>query len=221
MSEAWKGMLEFLGASWSDRDGRMASFRVVDDDDGDHPFKGYTKRRGKRPGTRFTVQWADIGAAADATAKSCEVMLAGWTENASGRTVRLFVDPEPDEHPFSIYTRATSSRAGDHLACVFTPLTDDDEDDVPDEKRKTQRLSNVAAMYCRSEDFQEYCKAGSINGARAYSEEDCAELVRDVCGIASRSELDDNERAAELFHQRIRVPFARWMEQTKGVDWSR
>ncbi|PND31577.1 hypothetical protein C1I89_22325 [Achromobacter pulmonis] len=37
-----------------------------------------------------------------------------------------------------------------------------------------------------------------------------AQYVRDMCGIASRAELDHNATAAGLFHTAIRRPFLAW-----------
>ncbi|QKQ51049.1 hypothetical protein [Achromobacter denitrificans] len=37
-----------------------------------------------------------------------------------------------------------------------------------------------------------------------------AQYVRDMCGIASRAELDHNATAAGVFHTAIRKPFLAW-----------
>ena len=38
-----------------------------------------------------------------------------------------------------------------------------------------------------------------------------AEFVRELCEIESRSELDHDEEAAEIFHREIRGPFSKYL----------
>ena len=45
-----------------------------------------------------------------------------------------------------------------------------------------------------------------------------AVVVRELCGVESRAELDHNERAAALFHERIRGPYAKYLVSIGAVE---
>lgn len=65
---------------------------------------------------------------------------------------------------------------------------------------RKQSLAQVAGTLCTLPAFWEHL--------RVSSEAEAAEYVRNVCGVKSRSELDTNPAAADLFHDRVRRPFA-------------
>lgn len=76
-------------------------------------------------------------------------------------------------------------------------------------------LSQLAAAWCRSESFQDWVESCIGAAAQGESRErHAAQYVRDVCGVASRAELDHNALAADRFHAAIRGPFRRW----SGID---
>lgn len=71
-------------------------------------------------------------------------------------------------------------------------------------------LSRLAAMLCQNPDFQEWLNAHqmadltvSVEGAQ-----DAAAVIRLICGIESRAELDHNQTAARIFHDKFRRPFS-------------
>lgn len=77
---------------------------------------------------------------------------------------------------------------------------------------KVGELCKWAAIRCTDPDFQRWMT--EVQGWNdPGSEEDCAELIRIVCRVKSRVELDTNEQAAELFHSLIRVPYAAWLKK--------
>ncbi|MDQ2150078.1 hypothetical protein RBI22_15270 [Alcaligenaceae bacterium C4P045] len=65
---------------------------------------------------------------------------------------------------------------------------------------KGGKLARLAGQLCRKPDFLAFC--------RANSSDDAAEFIRRTCDIESRAELDHNPKAAALFHQHVRQPFA-------------
>lgn len=77
--------------------------------------------------------------------------------------------------------------------------------------RKGAALSRAAAMMCNGAKFQRWVVSrigAAPDGVSA--RQHAAEFVRDVCGIASRAELDHNATAATLFHEAVRKPFVKW-----------
>ena len=67
------------------------------------------------------------------------------------------------------------------------------------EKPKGGNLARLAGTLCKNPAFQEMLNASD--------DESAAQIVREVCGIESRSELDHDDAAAEIFHERFRKPF--------------
>jgi hypothetical protein len=65
---------------------------------------------------------------------------------------------------------------------------------------RKQSLAQVAGMLCTLPEFWKHL--------RVSGEQEAAAHVRAACGVRSRAELDTNAYAAELFHERVRRPFA-------------
>lgn len=78
---------------------------------------------------------------------------------------------------------------------------------------KGGELAKLAGRLCGDEDFRLWlsAQAGKESLALAQGIEDPAEraavVLRDMCCVSSRAELDHNTLAAELFHERIRKPW--------------
>lgn len=77
--------------------------------------------------------------------------------------------------------------------------------------RKGAALSRAAAMMCNGAKFQRWVvsRIGAAPEGVSASQH-AAQYVRDMCGIASRAELDHNATAAGVFHTAIRKPFLAW-----------
>lgn len=70
-------------------------------------------------------------------------------------------------------------------------------------------LSRLAAQLCQNPDFREWLNAQHLSGLIVSIEgaDDAAAVIRSVCSIESRAELDHDDRAARIFHTEIRRPF--------------
>jgi hypothetical protein len=76
---------------------------------------------------------------------------------------------------------------------------------------KGGELARWVAMRCQEAAFQRWAQE-QFPKEWAYAKGDtptawAASVVRDVCGIESRAELDSNEAAAKRFHALVRKPF--------------
>lgn len=69
---------------------------------------------------------------------------------------------------------------------------------------RPQPLAQVAGTLCTLPAFWQHL--GVTN------EEEAAEMVRNLCGVKSRAELNTNPAAAQLFHDYVRRPFAKTRE---------
>lgn len=82
---------------------------------------------------------------------------------------------------------------------------------VPSTVLKGAALSRAAAMMCNGAKFQRWVVSRIGAAPQGVSPNQlAAQYVRDMCGIASRAELDHNAKAATLFHEAVRKPFLKW-----------
>lgn len=72
-------------------------------------------------------------------------------------------------------------------------------------------IVQLAGMLPRDPLFRAW--VASLDGGEALDEEQCAELIRVVCGVDSRRELAHNAAAVDRFHDLIRKPFVAWKAQ--------
>jgi hypothetical protein len=82
-----------------------------------------------------------------------------------------------------------------------------------DDETKGGKLAKLAGMLCGDPDFQAWIEARNPQLAeRAPFElsgpDLAAHLVRTICGVESRAQLDHNPEAARRFHESIRKPWA-------------
>lgn len=99
------------------------------------------------------------------------------------------------------------------MPVALAPLASDFErrpqerEQVPE---KGGQLCKLAAIWCQDPQFWEW-----ITSAPAWwevkTEQQAAEFVRATCEVESRSELDHNPDAAKLFHEQIRIPYSKWL----------
>lgn len=77
-------------------------------------------------------------------------------------------------------------------------------------KTKGGALARLAGTWCGEAGFWSFL---SKRFARVCENRDqAASIVREVCGVASRAELDNIPAAEATFHVRIRLPYMRWMQ---------
>lgn len=80
---------------------------------------------------------------------------------------------------------------------------------VTTQKPRGLKLSNVAAMWCKDEHFQNWL---SLKLLTPIDEKMATNYVRNSCLIESRSELDSNKQAAAYFIEHIRDPYQKAMQ---------
>jgi hypothetical protein len=220
-SIAWKGELEFCGATESDNGGRTVRFRLMRDpaDMGlANPFAKFTRKRGKRAGTIF--QGAITRVKDASIAYSDEVMLAGWADGPQGSTVTFWLSQEEARHPFLGCTRASSQSPGDRFTAAFVELADDGTaiDQEAQERHvqaaqtgKYQHRSNVAALFIKNPRFHDWLREIAEN--IDWTEDLADKWLKKVLKIDSKADLDDpkNEDAIALF-VRMKNRFVAWQQ---------
>lgn len=123
-------------------------------------------------------------------------------------TVRLQVDIDPEcrRDFFRLFPEIDTRIA-------LAPLKPDAKE-VAEPEVKGGQLAKAAGMMCSDPAFQRWIVREHAFEAEAIASDlsgtdAAAEVVRLVCGVKSRAELDHNAEAATRFHERVRKP---WLE---------
>lgn len=81
------------------------------------------------------------------------------------------------------------------------------------ERAKGGPLAKLVGMWCKEPAFWVFLSRRF--GQPVTDDQTAAEVVRRVCGVASRAELDSAGKAEATFHVRVRLPYMRWMQGVK------
>lgn len=130
----------------------------------------------------------------------CEVSLADWQDNPnSGAWVKFRL---PDESHLEIYRGKSRSgrtqKFGQRYQMILIEINDD-ETPMPAQEPKPKKLSQIAGALCHDAKFMAWLEREF--GEPCPDESTAAKVVREACGIESRSYLDVNETAAGIFRE--------------------
>ncbi|GAB1837400.1 hypothetical protein MyNCGM121_41800 [Achromobacter xylosoxidans] len=146
-----------------------------------------------------------------------EVMLAGWSQTHNGGAkVTFWLQDDTDLEAFKAMTVAKGKTAGQRLALVAVEIGDDEQlkpvmgnpMTVAPDKTKGEKLAWLAIQLCKNPHFWDFAGVSNEINAREW-------LLAMCGGINSRSDLDTDEEAADLFHANVRKPFREWMGSRK------
>lgn len=143
---------------------------------------------------------------------SLEAMLLRWSETSNGgATIVLQLCDVADLEAFKMMTLAKGKIAGQRLSIVYVEIGDDEKPKPLPEKGGP--LSILAARWCQDPEFQLWLAKDFIVDEELPIEEAAAVIVRDICNVKSRRELDHNDAAAHNFHEYFRRPFIAYQEK--------
>jgi hypothetical protein len=140
-----------------------------------------------------------------------EVQLLGWSESdKGGRVVKFQCNGDDEEHPFKRF------RSKARFAIVLVEIDDHEQPvqqpDVPASSTNMLggvRLSNTSALLCKDSDFWTWIEA-QVWGVPITSEKKCAEVMKELLEIESRSELDSDSEASARFITTVLNPYNEW-----------
>lgn len=79
-----------------------------------------------------------------------------------------------------------------------------------DDRRRGGALSKLAGQFCEAEPFRKWLRLTYEPLPRTSTE--AAEIIRSVCRVESRAELDHDDDAAAIFHREFRLPYNEWLK---------
>jgi hypothetical protein len=141
-----------------------------------------------------------------------EAIKTSMSQSKQGTILRLAL--HPNDVPPSLHTDWVGSR----YMVALVKLGDDDQPEISDEQRELDRLVASAGMLCRNDEFAEFLFEKGYMEDSMYIESNfgerepaCANTLRSVLGISSRSEMKTNSVAREKFKS-ISEEFVRWKQ---------
>jgi len=142
------------------------------------------------------------------TAFQGELQLAGWSETHNGGCKVTFWLPDAAElEAFRALTVRKGNTAGHRFMAALVEIGDDElpvQPEQPEDKQKGGALAELTGLWRNDPKFWEWC--------RCECEEDAVRIIRTVCGVVSCAELDHNPEAAQIFHDKFRIPFSKWLQ---------
>lgn len=87
---------------------------------------------------------------------------------------------------------------------------------VVDQKPKGGEWAKLAGIWCADPEFWKFCFEEHPSADSVTSPDEAADLVRYLCEIESRADLDHDKEALARFNKYFRHPFMKWM-QARGI----
>lgn len=132
---------------------------------------------------------------------SGEGLLLNWGDTSSrGRTVTFELPQDDESHPFRDMAIRSGKQAGQRLMLAVVQISDQEEPVVQE-----KRLSQQAAILCRSSGFREFIAERSISSVE--TEDAAKQWMLTGAGITSRKEFDTNKQAADWFLTQCKLPY--------------
>lgn len=159
-----------------------------------------------------------------------EMQLAGWSESHTGGCKVTFWLQSPEEMAaFRALTVRKGNTAGHRFMAALVEIGDDEqpiEPILPDSREleiKTRAHMGDACYrtvrWCQEPTFwafldTKYCTG---DGSGATNAKEAAWLVKEICEVESRKQLDTDNEANKTWHREIREPYSRWLKEREAA----
>lgn len=123
------------------------------------------------------------------------------------------VEPRNAVAAFMLFAAPGTPMALAAMKCAKAEPAEPEAPEAPAEKPKGGKLARDVAMMCANPEFHRWAQEAfpaQWEAAPGKTPTDwAASVVRAVCAIESRAELDNDEAAAKRFHSLIRDPYSK------------
>ncbi len=141
----------------------------------------------------------DLAKEAVAAALNFEAIKDGCKQRQSGDYVVSFRIANADTP-----SELLSANMGQRYICAIVPI---DGEEKP--MQQAWKISNQAALLCTKPTFKTFLHE-EHNVQKWASDEECAEFVREFCGVDSRSKLDTDENARKQWLE-LKQQYEAWI----------
>lgn len=136
----------------------------------------------------------------------------------SDGTLRLSIDIEPRnaQAAFMLFGAPGRAVALAALKDGAGAVQEADAGNPVSEKPKGGEWAKLAGMWCADPEFWKFCFEEHPSADTVTNPDEAADLVRYLCAIESRADLDHDKDALARFNKYFRHPFMKWM-QARGI----
>lgn len=109
---------------------------------------------------------------------------------------------------------------GKRFMAVLVQIGDDEQPVQKEPARmKGGEWAKLAGMWCDDPEFWRWANSTTHTSSmgRIVSSEDAADMVRELCEIDSRAQLDHSKTAWDRFNTLIRGPYMKWMQARRST----
>ena len=78
------------------------------------------------------------------------------------------------------------------------------------QQAKGGALAKLAAILADQASFREFLSVHLPEFGEIETAAQATALVKQICGVESRKEFDNDSAAADRFHDRVRIPYVNW-----------
>jgi len=155
---------------------------------------------------------------------TCDVMLLGWAETHNGGAKITLQLEGPDAlEPFKSMTLKKGKIAGQILTCAFVEQDGNGNPVEPDAPKAKPKFPGgycgLAVMWCNEPLFCGWLRDtfpgwwGACPTNHLIDPVSAAWMVKSICGVSSRKELDTNDHCRAKFNDLIREPYAAYRKE--------
>jgi hypothetical protein len=154
-----------------------------------------------------------------------EMQLAGWSESHTGGCKVTFWLQSPDDlAAFRALTVRKGNTAGHRFMAALVEIGDDEKPSqaapVADMGNPIPRAHIGDACYrtvqwCANPEFWAFLNECHVDFAEVTNAKEAAEVVKFLCTVESRKELDTDNEANKAWHRLIREPYRVYLERQK------
>lgn len=146
-----------------------------------------------------------------------DAQFLAWGDGPQGPWIKLKLPDSDDLAPFRGMTQAKATQAGQILAIGIIEVRDGDQPSAETDAKiieaaKGGAKARLAGILCADPTFQKWLfdRMGAVILSPSVDREaSAAAMIRELCRVRSRAELDHNEAAGKTFDAEIRLP---WQE---------
>jgi hypothetical protein len=147
-----------------------------------------------------------------------EIQLAGWSEShTSGCKVTFWLSSSDELEAFRALTVRKGNTAGHRFMAALVEIGDDERPVELEPKAPRTQMGDACyrtVMWCQEPTFWAFLAYANLLDYPPKDSREAADLVREMCKVGSRKELDTNNEANKAWHRLIRKPYSEYYLKT-------
>ena len=146
-----------------------------------------------------------------------EIQLAGWSEShTSGCKVTFWLSSPDELEAFRALTVRKGNTAGHRFMAALVEIGDDEKPVQAEPPKPREPLGDACwrtITWCNEPLFWAFLNEQFPSADTVTNSKEAAELVKFMCTVDSRKELDADPKANELWNRIIRKPYSEFLRR--------